>query len=63
MDIERKNLEILFREIPYDYINLIHILNGRQNTYDHVDKSMYLEYARRIFPYCSEDERINNYLL
>ena len=63
MDIERKNLEILFREIPYDHINLIHILNGRQNTYDHVDKSMYLEYARRIFPYCSEDERINNYLL
>ena len=31
MDIERKNLEILFREIPYDHINLIHILNGRQH--------------------------------
>lgn len=58
MDIERKNLEILFKEIPYDHIDLIHLSNGKYNTYNYVDKSMYLEYARRIFSYCSEDERI-----
>ena len=63
MDIERKNLEILFKEIPYDHIDLIHLSNGKYNTYNYVDKSMYLEYARRIFSYCSEDERMNNYLL
>ena len=63
MDIERKNLEILFKEIPYDRIELVHLADKRYNTYNHVDRSVYLEYARRVFSYCSEDERINHYLL
>ena len=63
MDIERRNLEILFKEIPYEHISLTYVLNGKYNTYDYVDKSIYLEYARRIFSYYSEDERINNYFL
>lgn len=63
MDIERKNLEILFREIPYENIALMPMLNKRYNSYNYVDKFMYLEYARRVFGYCSEDERVNNYAL
>ena len=63
MDIERKNLEILFKEIPYSYIGLRRLPTERYNTYDYINKSIYLEYARRIFSYYSEDERVNNYLL
>lgn len=63
MDIERKNLEILFKEIPYSYIGLRRLPTERCNTYDYINKSIYLEYARRIFSYYSEDERVNNYLL
>lgn len=63
MDIERKNLEIIFKEIPYHKIDLIDTLDGKYHTCDIVSKEIYLKYARRMFPYCSEDEIINNYFL
>ena len=63
MDIERGNLEILFKEIPYDHIQLFYSTDNHRNTYACVDKTIYLEYSRRTFPYYSEDERINNYFL
>lgn len=61
MDIERKNLEILLKEIPYDHIQLTDRPGSRRHSCDHVDRKLYLEYARRIFPSCSEDERGNQY--
>lgn len=63
MDIERGNLKILFKEIPHLRINLNDTLDGNSHTYANVNKNLYLEYARRIFPYYSEDERENNYFL
>lgn len=63
MDIERGNLKILFNEIPHFRINLNNTLDRSSHTYDNVNKKLYLEYSRRIFPYYSEDERVNNYFL
>lgn len=63
MDIERGNLKILFKEIPHLRINLNDTLDRNSHTYANVNKKLYLEYARRVFPYYSEDERINNYFL
>lgn len=63
MDIERGNLEILLKEIPYDEIQLSERPGGRRHDYAHVDRTLYLEYARRIFPACSEDERSSHYEL
>ena len=63
MDIERGNLKILFNEIPHFRINLNDTLDRSSHTYDNVNKKLYLEYSRRIFPYYSEDERVNNYFL
>lgn len=37
MDIERKNLEILFKEIPYSYIGLRRLPTERYNTYDYIN--------------------------
>lgn len=58
MDIERGNLEILFRKIPYNYI-------GRRyaHTYKNVNKALYMRYSVEIFGNESEDERENNYAL
>ena len=63
MDIERKNLEILFKEIPHSQINLNGNLDGNAHTYDSVNKELYLKYARRIYLHYSEDESVNNYFL
>lgn len=64
MDIERKNLEILFKEIPFDQIQLTgHLERGKSHTYSCVNKKIYLEFARRVFPHSSEDEIRNNYFL
>ena len=63
MDIERGNLEILFKKIPFEQIQLFRGTSGDCHTYDRVGKKLYLEYAKDIFPKYSEDERVNNYLL
>lgn len=63
MDIERGNLKILLMEIPHYRINLYDTLDRSSHTCGNVNKELYLEYARRIFPYYSEDERVNNYYL
>lgn len=63
MDIERGNLEILFKEIPYNCIHIIDVLGNMLHTCDSVNKELYLEYARRRFPHSSEDELVNNYFM
>lgn len=63
MDIERGNLEILFKKIPFEQIQLFRGTSRDCHTYDCVGKRLYLEYAKDIFPRYSEDERVNNYLL
>ena len=63
MDSERESLEILFKKIPFERIQLIRREGENSHTYDSVDRKLYLEYAKDILPECSEDERVNNYLL
>lgn len=63
MDIERGNLEILFKKIPFEQIQLHCGINGEYHTYDHVSRKLFLEYAKDVFPNYSEDERVNNYQL
>lgn len=61
MEIQRGNMEILFRKIPYCYI-------GRENSsgvfvhnYESVDSNLYLRYSVEIFGNATEDERRNYY--
>lgn len=60
MDIERGNIEILFRRIPYIYLI-------RQKDYyfrcqyNRIDADLYMRYAGVVFPSASDDERKNNY--
>ncbi len=63
MDIERGNLEILFKEIPFERIQLLHTIDGDYHAYDCVDQKLYLDYAKQIFQNYSEDEQVNNYYL
>lgn len=61
MDIERKNLEILFLRIPYYKIAGIHQSVKEKHDYKNVNEALYMQYAREVFSYNSEDERRNNY--
>lgn len=63
MDVECGNLEILFKEISFDQIQLVRRMNGDFHTYDCVEKKLYLQSARRVFRRYSEDEQENNYFL
>ena len=49
MDIERGNLEILFKKIPFEQIQLFRGTSRDCHTYDCVGKRLYLEYAKDIF--------------
>lgn len=61
MDIERKNLEILFLKIPYYKITDQHQASGIKHDYSCVNESLYMQYARNVFSHNSEDEQHNNY--
>ena len=61
MDIERKNLEILFLKIPYYKIAAQYSANRIKHSYSHVDEDMYMQCARSVFQNNSEDERHNIY--
>lgn len=61
MEIEHKNLEMLFLRIPYDKITDRKQLGGIRHDYSHVDESLYLQYAHSVFPNHSEDEWRNHY--
>ena len=63
MDIERGNIEILFRKIPYSYIGKLINPQKGIHTYSNVDYELYLRYSGEVFSYQSEDERKNSYLL
>ncbi len=61
MDIERKNLEILFLKIPSYKIEGRHQTTVEKHDYRNVDETLYIQYAKHVFPYNSEDEQRNNY--
>lgn len=61
MDIERKNLEILFLKIPYYKIAGQFSANVIRHNYRHVEEELYMQYARGVFPNHSENEQRNNY--
>lgn len=61
MDIERKNLEILFLKIPYYKIAGQYSEARIKHSYSYVDEELYMQYARSVFPNNSEDEQRNIY--
>lgn len=61
MDIERGNIEILFRKIPYNYISEGYGHHIWLHTYKTVNKALYMRYSVEVFGNQSEDERENNY--
>lgn len=67
MDIERGNIEILFRKINYmaigRQINFGKEINRSVHSYKNIDRKLYIQCAENIFPYMNEDERENGYLL
>ena len=67
MDIERGNIEILFRKINYmaigRQINFGKEINRTVHSYKNIDRKLYIQCAENIFPYMNEDERENGYLL
>lgn len=62
MDIEKGNLEIVFLKIPYYKILTRPHFGGLGHNYKHIDKKLYMQNSRSVFPCHSEDERENNYL-
>lgn len=63
MDIERGNIEIIFRKIPYYYIGKKVGLCVPVHTYKNINRALYMRYSVEIFENESEDERKNNYYL
>ena len=55
MDTERGNMEILFQKIPYYCISENH-------DYKAVNRRLYLQYAKDVFSFNSEDEIRNKYI-
>lgn len=63
MDIERGNMEILFRKIPYGYIGRKSGAGIAAHNYENVDINLYMRHSVEVFVNASEDERKNNYRL
>lgn len=61
MDIERGNLDVLFRWIPYEDITIDELNHNEQHDCFHVNRRLYLEYCYREFSGRSEDERNHCY--
>ena len=61
MDIERGNLDILFRRIPCEYITLNELNEKERHDCFHVNKQYYLGQCHQVFPGRSEDERNHCY--
>lgn len=61
MNIECKNLEILFLKIPYDKITDRNQVNGVRHDYQHADKRLYMKYAYSVFPKHTKNEWHNHY--
>lgn len=57
MDIERGNLDILFRRIPCEYITLNQLNEKERHDCFHVNKQYYLGQCHQVFSGRSEDER------
>lgn len=67
MDIERGNIEILFRKINYmaigRQIDFGEKINRSVHSHKNINKKLYMQCAENIFSYMNEDERVNAYLL
>lgn len=63
MDIQRGNMEIIFRKIPYGYIGRASSLRTSCHNYESVDSDLYMHYSVEIFGNATEDERRNHYNL
>ena len=66
MDIERGNIEILFRKINYmaigRQIDFGEKINRSVHSHKNINKKLYMQCAENIFSYMNEDERVNAYL-
>lgn len=63
MDIERGNIEIVFKDIFYTNITY-HCADARhRHDYAKVNKELYMWHSQKVFRHQSEDERMNNFLL
>lgn len=63
MDIQRGNMEILFRKIPYNCIGRKNGSGAFVHNYERVDSNLYMRHSVEIFGNVSEDERRNHYNL
>lgn len=63
MDIERGNLEILFRWMPIEYITYRETDVSKKNDCFEVNRYRYLEECHRVFPFLSGDEHKSAYSL
>lgn len=63
MDIERGNMEILFRKIPYSYIGRKSESGILTHNYNRIDRTLYMRHSVEVFSRASEDERNNHYHL
>lgn len=67
MEIERGNIEILFRRIPYMAVGSQAKsesgLIQNTHTYKNIDKKIYMRNSEKVFPCMSENERDNAYQL
>ena len=61
MDIERGNLEIIFKWIPSDRITWNEIVVGKLHDCFHVNRELYLQQCSYVFSGRSEDEHNNCY--
>ena len=67
MDIDRGNLEILYKEMDYSDITLTAecVANSRstndKNNYQNVRSDLFLKGCKRIYGHYSEDEQLNAY--
>lgn len=63
MDIERGNIELLFRKISYDYIGRKNASGISTHNYKRIDRELYMRHSVEIFSNVTEDERNNHYHL
>ncbi|MDE7322637.1 MAG: hypothetical protein K2N73_07850 [Lachnospiraceae bacterium] len=63
MDIERGNLEIVFKEIFYTNITYNCPDPRKRHDYARVNKDLYMWHSQKVFRHQSEDERLNNFQL
>lgn len=59
MDIERGNIEIIFKNIPYNKITINCADKKKRHDYCMINKNIFIQYSYLTFPHYSADEREN----